>query len=68
MATFWNERRLMAHNKHLLSQVYLQTERLQLALQMAEEARELYERLGMTRDLADIEELLQKMPGNNSDS
>src|SRR6266702_3143451 len=58
----------MAHNKHMLVQANLETQQLQLALQMAEEARDLYERLGMTRHLVDIEELLQKLPGNNSDS
>lgn len=68
MATSWNERRLIAHNKYQLAQVYFETEQLQLALQMAEEAHDVYERLGMTRDLAGIEKLLQKLTGNTSNS
>ena len=49
VATGWSERRLMALTKHMLAQANLETQRLQLALQMAEEARNLYERLGMAR-------------------
>ncbi|MDQ6643185.1 MAG: hypothetical protein M3Y76_01890 [Chloroflexota bacterium] len=49
VATGWSECRLMALTKHMLAQANLETQRLQLALQMAEEARNLYERLGMAR-------------------
>ena len=62
MATSWNERHLMAYDKYRLAQVYLNINRLQLARQMAEEARDLYERLGMTERLAEVEELLQTLP------
>lgn len=62
MATFWNERRLIALNKLSLAQIYLKTHQLQLAHQMAEEARDLFDRLGMTRKLVEVEELLRKLP------
>lgn len=65
MATSWSERRLMAHNKHRLAQVYADTGRLQLALQTAEEARDLCERLGVAVELAEVEELLRTLPGKN---
>jgi hypothetical protein len=46
MATSWNERRLIAFNKQSLARVYVDRGRFELAYQMAEEARDLYERLG----------------------
>lgn len=66
MATSWNERRLIAYNKHLLIQVYMNTNRLQEAIQMAEESRDLYERLGMIRDLGEVDDELLPELSNNS--
>ncbi|MBV9229637.1 MAG: hypothetical protein JOZ18_10020, partial [Chloroflexi bacterium] len=63
-AISWGERRLIAFNKHNLAQAYMHTNRLMLAQQMAEEARDLYERLGMTGELAEVETLLRTLPGN----
>jgi tetratricopeptide (TPR) repeat protein len=63
MATSWNERRLVAFNKHRLAFVYLDMGRFELAYQTAEEARDLYERLGgMTMRLTEVEELLGRFP------
>lgn len=58
MATSWGERRLVTYNKHRRAEVYLVTGQLQLAFQIAEEARDLCERLGLVRKLAQVEELL----------
>lgn len=62
MATSWNERRLIARNQYHLAQVYVATNRLQLALQASQKARDLYERLGMVDRLAQVEQFLQKLP------
>ena len=66
MATDWSEHRLIAHNKQCLAQVYSDTDQLLLALQMAKEAHDLYERLGMTVHLAEVEVLLQNLIGKNT--
>jgi tetratricopeptide (TPR) repeat protein len=66
MATSWNERHLIAYDKYRLAQVYLNINRFQLARQMAEEARDLYERLGMIERLAEVEELLQAFLAKNA--
>ena len=66
MTTSWNERRLMARNEYGLAQVYADTDRLQFALEMAQEARDLCERLGMFVELAEVEELLRTLPGKDS--
>jgi tetratricopeptide (TPR) repeat protein len=58
MSTSWNEHRLMAHNNHMLAQVYLDTTQVELAIQTCESARDLYERLGMTLELTEVEKLL----------
>lgn len=62
MATSWNERRLIARNQYRLAQVYVETNRIQLALQASQKARDLYERLGMADRLAEVEKLQQKLP------
>jgi len=57
MATSWNKRRLLAFHKYSLARVYLDIGRFELAYQMAEEARDLYERLGgMTMRLSEVED------------
>jgi hypothetical protein len=65
MATSWNERRLIAFHKHSLARVYVDIGRSELAYQMAEEARDLDERLGgMTMRLSageDVEKICLKM-------
>ena len=66
MATSWGDRRLISRNKHRLAQVYVDTGRLQLARQMAEDTRDLCERLGMAVRLAEVEELLRTLPENNT--
>ena len=63
-AVSWSERRLIAHNKYSLAQVYALTNRVQLARQTAKEAYNLYERLGMTVKLTEVEELLRTLPGD----
>ncbi|HEU5226897.1 MAG TPA: NB-ARC domain-containing protein [Ktedonobacteraceae bacterium] len=62
MATSWNERRLIARNQYHLAQVYVDTNRLQLAFRATQEARDLYERLGMADRQAEVEEFLHKLP------
>ena len=52
LATSWSDRRLMAYNKYHLAQVYAETGQIGLAHQMAEEARDLCELLGMVTELA----------------
>jgi tetratricopeptide (TPR) repeat protein len=68
MATSWGMNRLIAHNEHSLAQVYANNDRLQLALQMAENARDRYERLGMARDLAELKELIRKLQARDNHS
>jgi len=65
LATSWSDRRLMVYNKYCLAQVYAETGQIGLARQMAEEARDLCERLGMITELAEAEELLGKLPRRN---
>jgi len=57
----WGEYRFVARNKYRLAAIYAQTGRLQLARQTAEEARGLFERLGMATMLARVDELLQQL-------
>jgi tetratricopeptide (TPR) repeat protein len=59
MASSWNERHLIAQIKYYLALVYSNTHRLQLARQMAEEAYDLCDRLGMTKELVQAGKLLQ---------
>ena len=66
-AATWNERRLIARNKYGLAQVYVYTNQFQLALQMAKEAFELYDRLGMAIEMAGVEKLLAKLPQTEGD-
>jgi hypothetical protein len=61
IASSWNEQRLIAHNQHKLAQVYLNTAQIQLAIQTGEVARDLYERLGITQELTEVEQLLQEL-------
>lgn len=61
LATSWDGHHLMANDKYRLAQVFSETGQLQLALQMAEEARDLYERLGMVTRLPQLETLLGKL-------
>jgi predicted negative regulator of RcsB-dependent stress response len=65
LVTSWNERRFVALNKLALAQAYSDTYRIQLALQMAKEARDLCERLGMTLGMSD--ELSRKLLGKDDD-
>jgi len=58
MAITWNERNLIAYNKFRLARVYASTARQELALRTAEEARDLFERLGMLARLAEVKKLL----------
>ncbi|HJT56318.1 MAG TPA: NB-ARC domain-containing protein [Ktedonobacteraceae bacterium] len=62
MAVSWKEHYLVALNKHSLTEVYAEADRLHLALQMVEEAHNLYERLGATEELEQVEALLQTFP------
>jgi tetratricopeptide (TPR) repeat protein len=72
MADSWSERHLIYRNKYYLAKVYLDTGQLQLAHQMAAEAHDLRERLSITEELAEVfaevEELLQNLPKNGSNS
>jgi tetratricopeptide (TPR) repeat protein len=61
LTTTWSGQRLIANDKYRLAQVYSETGQIQLALQMAEEAHDLYERLGMAAKLAPVEALLRKL-------
>ncbi len=65
MASSWGERRLIARNKERLIQVYAGTTRLQLAIYTAQEAFDLYERLGMLNDAAVVKRVLQVLQGKN---
>jgi tetratricopeptide (TPR) repeat protein len=67
MSTSWGERRLIAYNQFRLAEVYLENGKLKLASQMAEEARDLCERLGLVRKLAQVEELLRTLPGKETE-
>lgn len=64
MAASWNELYLIALNKYSLTQVYAETNRLGLAFQVVAEAQELYERLGMDKELQQVKELSQMLPRN----
>ena len=66
IASSWNEQRLIAHNQHKLAQVYLNTAQMQPAIQRGEVARDLYERLGMTQELTEVEQLLQELKGKDA--
>ncbi len=61
-----SDRRLIAGNKYHLALVYLETNRLEFAFEVADEARDLYERLGMTNELAEVEAFLQMLQGKDS--
>jgi hypothetical protein len=60
-ATTWDEPRLLAYAKSRLAQVYWKTGRLELARQMAEEARVLVERIGLGALKEDVEALLREL-------
>lgn len=66
MATYCSDSRLIARNKYRLVEIYLDTTRLQRALQMAEEVHDLYERLGMAKELANVKDLLQRLTENDA--
>jgi len=61
LVTIWKGDLLMANDKYGLAQVYSETGQLQIALQMAEEAHDLYERLGVVTQLPQVETLLRKL-------
>ena len=67
MAVSWNEHYLIALNKQSLTQVYREADRLPFAFQMVAEAHELYERLGMKKELEQVKELTLTLPGNTID-
>jgi hypothetical protein len=56
----WDEPRLFAYVKYRLAQVYQKTGRLDLARRMAEEARDLVERIGLGALRGDVGALLQE--------
>lgn len=58
MATSWCERTLMANTSYGLAQIYKNMGQFQLAYQMAELSFDLYERLGASRHISPIKELL----------
>jgi tetratricopeptide (TPR) repeat protein len=55
-------RRHIAANKERLAKLYLQMGKAQLARQYAEEAKDLYKRLGMEKPYENIEKLMKAMP------
>jgi tetratricopeptide (TPR) repeat protein len=61
LVSIWHGDYLMANDTYRLAQVYSETGQLQLALQMAEEAYDLYDRLGVATRLPLVETLLQKL-------
>ncbi len=54
MATSWDGHHLMVNNTYCLAQIYSEAGQLQFALQTAEEAHDLYERIGMTAHLSQV--------------
>jgi LuxR family glucitol operon transcriptional activator len=56
--TQYNGRRYIAYDKRMLARIYLLTERYNLALQTAEEASTLFERLGMLEEQDEVLELI----------
>jgi tetratricopeptide (TPR) repeat protein len=61
MATPWNDRHLIARNQLSLALVFAATGQFPNALQAAENACDLYERLGMTGKLAEANAILQQL-------
>lgn len=59
MAESWNERRLIACNKYGLARVYAATGRLALARQFAEDACDIYARVGMRLEMEEVEQFLR---------
>ncbi len=57
----WGERRYLVYDNQQLVKIYMHTGRLQLARQIAQEARREFERLGMPVKLMEVEELLQQI-------
>jgi tetratricopeptide (TPR) repeat protein len=55
------ERRYIAHNKLRLAEVYAHTGQLQAAQQVAGEARDIYERCGLTARLERVDQLLHQI-------
>jgi NB-ARC domain len=68
LAASWGERRLIARNKERLIQVYATTERLQLAIYTAQEAYDLYVRLGMLDDATVVKNMLSTPEGKDSNT
>ncbi len=64
MGTTWKETSLLVHAKYDLALIYVDTNRLQLAYQTAEEAYDLFERLGLSRQAVQTKEFLQKLSKN----
>jgi tetratricopeptide (TPR) repeat protein len=61
MATSWNEYNLIALTKQYLAQVYISGEQFHQARKYAIEAYDLYERLGMLRKMATVEQILHAL-------
>ncbi len=61
MTSEWEGRRYIADIKLRLAQVYIHTSRLQLARQSAEEARDLFQRLGMKGHVEEVTKLLEQL-------
>lgn len=62
-AASWGERRLVAYCKRGPALVYERTGRPALARQTAEEARDLFDRLGLKiRERQEVDELLARLP------
>ncbi len=55
IAASWNDRRLIANNKYNLAQCYVLSDHLPLAIQVFEEAHDMYNRLGMTKEVNFVE-------------
>jgi tetratricopeptide (TPR) repeat protein len=58
----WGERRFIAYDKQLLARVYAGTERVRAAYQAAVEARDLFERMGMIKDMNQVDRLIRSLP------
>ncbi|MBN1936230.1 MAG: AAA family ATPase [Anaerolineae bacterium] len=59
--TLWKERRYAATEEYVLAEIYVKTGQVALARQHAQEARDLYERLGIEQRRTEAEELLHRL-------
>jgi tetratricopeptide (TPR) repeat protein len=61
-----NERRLIAHNKRRIAQIYSSTARKMLALHLAKEAQKLFEQCGMVEEFTEMNVLLRQLQTDDS--